>query len=161
MASSQPIIRQISWISLVIQLILIGIIIFVFSLIKASNPFFVGYMTYVVISILVKIIIPKYHRQGIKYYKKSQYEKAIPEFEKSYNFFQKYSWIDKYNSIVLLSACRISYLEMALLNMAFCYGQLGDGVKSKELYNKTLLEFPNSKIAISALKMLNASKDTE
>ena len=51
----------------------------------------------------------------------------------SYNeFFKRYNWIDKYRFVVLLSLSRISYTEMALANIAFCHGQLGEGGKSKE-----------------------------
>ena len=77
----------------------------------------------------------------------------------SYGFFNKKQWIDKYRFIILLSASRISYKEMALLNIAFCYGQLGDGKRSREFYEKTLTEFPDSEMAKTALNMLNAVKN--
>ena len=45
---------------------------------------------------------------------------------------------------------------MALLNIAFCYGQIDQGKKSKEFYQRTLNEFPNSSLAASALKMIGS-----
>lgn len=59
----------------------------------------------------------------------------------------------------MLSSSRISYTEMALANIAFCYGQLGEGAKSKEYYENILKEFPDSQIAIVSLKMFDAAKD--
>jgi hypothetical protein len=44
---------------------------------------------------------------------------------------------------------------MALNNIAFCYGQLGNGNLSKEYYQKTLDEFPESGLAKAALRLLN------
>ena len=44
---------------------------------------------------------------------------------------------------------------MALLNIAFCYSQKGNGSKAKEYYEKTLQQFPGSEMAKSALRMLN------
>jgi hypothetical protein len=48
---------------------------------------------------------------------------------------------------------------MALVNMAFCYSQLGDGLKSKELYEKTLIEYPDSQIAKTALSLYESAKN--
>jgi hypothetical protein len=47
---------------------------------------------------------------------------------------------------------------MALCNIAFCYGQTGNGEKSEYYYNVTLKEFPNSLLAKAALNMINAVK---
>ncbi len=48
---------------------------------------------------------------------------------------------------------------MALLNIAFCYGQSGNGKRSKEYYEKTLREFSNSEIAKASLQMFESAKD--
>lgn len=45
---------------------------------------------------------------------------------------------------------------MALLNMAFSYSQLGNGMKSKEIYEKVIEDYPQNEIARSALRMLNS-----
>lgn len=95
----------------------------------------------------------------MKYFRNKKYDLAIDEYKKSYEFFQKYRWIDKYRALCLLSSSRISYSEMALANIAYCYGQIGEGTKSKEIYEQTLKEFPNSEIALAALKMYNSAKE--
>jgi len=161
MSSTQPVIKQINWLSLIPQLIVMVILIYIYYLIKVSDPVIYGVCTYLVLSVLLRQIVPIYHRKGITYYKAKQYEKAIVEFEKSFEFFMKHRWIDKNRFIVLLSSSRVSYLEMSLINIAFCYGQLGDGKKSKEWYEKALSEFPHSQMAITALKMLDAGKSAE
>ena len=90
-------------------------------------------------------------------FKRKSFQDAIHEFQKSYEFFKKYKWIDTYRSIILLSPSRISYTEMALLNIAFCYGQTGEGQKSREYYERILQEFPESEMARSALNMLDSA----
>ena len=50
----------------------------------------------------------------------------------------------------------MTYQEMALANIAFCYGQAGKGEKSKEYYTRTLKEFPDNGLAKASLKMLNS-----
>lgn len=159
MASSQPIVKQVKLISLIPQLMVMGLIILVYYLADTEYPVLFGALTYLLISVVVRQAIPRYHRKGIRLFKNSQYENAIIEFQKSYDFFRKYKWIDDYRYVVLLSSSRISYLEMSLINMAYCYGQLGQGSRSKEIYEKALAEFPDSQMAISALKMFDAAKD--
>jgi Tfp pilus assembly protein PilF len=50
---------------------------------------------------------------------------------------------------------------MALINMAYCYSQIGKGAKSKELYEETLRKFPDSQMALSALRMLESAKEID
>lgn len=92
----------------------------------------------------------------MKLTKQEKYLDAIPHFEKSYDFFKKHNWLDKYRYLTLLSSSKMAYREMALNNIAFCYGQAGDGIRSKEYYEKTLREFPDNGMAKVGLKMLNA-----
>ncbi|KGK28677.1 hypothetical protein EL45_19520 [Cellulophaga sp. E6(2014)] len=133
-----------------------GIIIFIWYLINPEKAFLYGAMTYLVISFSLRNLIPRDHRNGIKKNNAEKFEDAIPDFEKSYAFFKKNEWIDKYRFITLLSSSKMSYREMALANIGFCYSQIGDGVKSKEYYERTLKEFPESGLAKSALKMMSA-----
>ncbi|WBW98153.1 tetratricopeptide repeat protein [Oceanirhabdus sp. W0125-5] len=135
-----------------------SLISYVFSFFQVDEPVFYGAIIYFVLIVLLKRTIPRYHRKGIKYFKNKKYDLAIKEFKKSYAFFKTFNWIDKYRIIVLLSSSRISYSEMALINMAYCYSQIGEGNKSKELYENVLQEFPNSEIALSALKIYESAK---
>ena len=58
-----------------------------------------------------------------------------------------------------LSSSKMSYKEMALVNIAFCYGQLGEGEKAREYYNAALKENPNNGMAIAALKLLDSAQN--
>lgn len=159
MASKQPIVRQINYIALLPQLVFLAFLIFIFSILGIGDPTTLGIIIYLIIALVVRRFIPRNQRRGISYVKSKEYDKALNEFENSYKFFTKYRWIDKYRFIVLLSSSRISYMEMALANMAFCHSQLGNGLKAKELYERTLKEYPDSQIAIAALKMFDAVKN--
>ena len=53
----------------------------------------------------------------------------------------------------------MTYQEMSLANIAFCYGQNGNGKKSKEYYIRTLKEFPDNGLAKASLRMLNSVED--
>lgn len=159
MASTQPIIRQISWLSIVPQVLVFALIVSVLFIFGSENSLLLGAVLYLLLSVILKRLIPKFHRKGMKYFKDKRYDLSIDEFNKSYEFFQKNKWIDKYRAIFLLSSSRISYSEMALINIAYCYGQIEEGTKSREAYEKALKEFPNSEIATSALKMVSSIKN--
>jgi tetratricopeptide (TPR) repeat protein len=138
-----------------------GVIMLVYYLLDFKEAIFFGAITYLLISYILKKLIPRDHRTGVKKTKLEQFEQAIPDFEKSYAFFKKHEWIDKYRIITLLSSSKMSYREMALANIGFCYGQIGNGKQSKAFYEKTLLEFPESGLAKSALKLITAAESNE
>jgi len=156
MSSKTPTIKQISWISIIPQLIVMGVIMSLWYLINPEKALLFGALTYLAISFSLRNLIPKDHRNGMKKVKNGNFKEAISDFEKSYEFFNKNEWIDKNRFLTLLSSSRISYKEMALNNIAFCYGQIGNGIKSKEFYERTLKEFPESAIAKAGLNMLNS-----
>jgi hypothetical protein len=158
MPSSIPIVRQIAWLSLVPQLLIIAVLMWFAYLVNQEQFFIIGAVAYLLISITLRKLIARYHRSGIAKVRQKLFKEAIPCFERSYNFFSCYPWLDKYRYIFLLSSSRSSYKEMALLNIAFCYSQIGEGLRSKEVYNQVLSEFPGSEMAASALRMLESVK---
>jgi len=76
-------------------------------------------------------------------------------------FFDKNIWIDKYRYLFLLSSSKFSYKEMGMINIAFCYYQLGDIKKAKEMYENTLKEFPESEMAKASINIINSSKEND
>ena len=161
MNSKIPVVRQINWISIIPQLVILGIIFIIWKLINIGDPFLSTLVTYLIISISVRFLIPRDHRNGMLLVKQEKFSEAIVYFEKSYDFFSRHNWIDKYRFVTLLSSSRMCYKEMALANIAFCYGQIGNGLKSKEYYEKTLQEYPDNGIARAGLNLINSVTNKE
>lgn len=157
MTSKLPIVKQVSWLSIIPQLGIIVLLMYVLHLAGVKEPIFPGAIIYLLLSLGLKNLIPRNHRKGMRLFKRKSFQDAIYEFQKSYEFFKKHKWVDTYRSVILLSSSRISYTEMALVNIAFCYGQTGEGQKSREYYERTLQKFPESEIARAALNMLDSS----
>lgn len=160
MSSNKPIVRQRAWLAGLFHILLLVVLGFIFGLFFGSfiDGLDMALIVYFIAYLLLRFLVPRNHRQGIAFFKSGDYTQAIGEFEKSYDFFTRHAWIDKYRFIVLLSDSRISYTEMALVNIAFCYTQIGNGSKAKEYYEKTLSQFPNSGMAQSALQMIHAAE---
>ncbi len=158
MASKQPIIKQISWLSVIPQLLLMSVIFGIMHLAGSQSPILHGALIYLAISIFLRRLLPSAHRRGISLFKRQEFAAAIPEFEKSYAFFTRHKWVDDWRYLTLLSSSRICYREMALLNIAYCYGQNRNGAKSKEYYQRTLKEFPESEIAKASLRLFESAE---
>ena len=161
MATNVPTVRQIAWISLIPQLIFMGAIIYIYNLLNFKDAFLFGTLTYLILALVLRNFVAKDHTQGIKLVKQQQFESAIPLFEKSVEFFTKNTWIDRFRFLTLLSSSKMTYKEMGLCNIAFCYSQTGNGKKAIEYYEKALKEFPENGLATAGLKMLNSYRTAE
>ncbi|MBN1501035.1 MAG: hypothetical protein JW982_12815 [Spirochaetes bacterium] len=162
MSLKMPVIRQAALISIIPQLLLLTLLIYAasFAISDIINRTIAAVMVFYVILISLRHIA-WHHRKGIKQYKKRDFAAAIPFFMKSYDFFKKHSWLDKYRYIFLLSSSRLTYREMALLNAAFCFSQINQGKQAREHYEQVLQEFPESQLAKTALNMMDAAKNTD
>lgn len=156
MPSNVPTTRQLSILFLVPQLIIIGLIIYVYHLADFTEPFILGAVTYSLMALTLRNLIAKDHRKGIRLVKENKFSDAIPCFEKSVAYFSEHTWVDKYRFITLLSASGHTYKEMGLCNIAFAHSQTGNGQKAKEYYEQVLTEFPENGLAISALNMIKS-----
>lgn len=157
MSSGKPIVRQRAWQSMFPQFFILGLLIIVFILFVKPPLLAIclGVIVYWAIHFILEFCIPHNHRKGILLCKKGNYVHAIEEFKKSYNFFCRHAWIDKYRYLTLQSSSRASYTEMALINIAFCYIQSNNIKLAKEYYQKALELFPDSEMAKGALNMLS------
>jgi hypothetical protein len=156
LASSLPIVRQIAWLSLLPQLVVMAAaMVAAACALRFDNPFLAAAVPYFLLSLTLSRVIPRHHRAGMNLFKQERFAEAIPKFQESHAFFVKHQWLDRWRAIVLLSAGRITYREMALLNVAFCLGQIGQRTQSLAAYKRTLAEFPDSKMAQTAIRMLD------
>lgn len=159
MSSTTPIIKQIAWVNFIPQAVYIALFFGLFYSLGVKNPFVPAVLIWFALASALQNLVPREHRRGMALVKQGDYASAIEHFKNSYDYFTRNTWVDKYRSVVLLSISRISYREMALLNVAFCYSQTGEGEKAKEYYNRVLEEFPNSIMAQTALNMLHSFND--
>jgi tetratricopeptide (TPR) repeat protein len=160
-ASSLPIIRQVAWLSVLPQLLLMVGMIWISHLAGFDNPLLAGSLSYVALSFGLRRLIPGHHRAGMKLFKQERFSEAIPHFKQSYEFFLKNPWLDRWRAITLSSSSRISYRELALLNLALCQAQTGEHDGALATYRQTLAEFPDSKVAQMAIRMLDPGTAAE
>ena len=161
MASNVKTLRPVAWIALIPQFLFMGLLISGYYLAGAKEFSLYGTFTYLVISYSSRHFILKDHRQGIALNKQEHFLEAIPYFQKSYDFFLKYAWIDQYRYLTLLTPAKFSYKEMALINIAFCYVQVKEDDMAKVYYNRVLAEYPGNEMAKAALDFLNSDEKKE
>jgi hypothetical protein len=154
MSSSVPVIRQIAWLSLVPQIAILFTLFWVFRSMGIGSPIFWGTAANLMIYFSLQFGIPVNQRRGVFLMKRERFAEAVPHFLKSYEFFSRHKWLDSLRAITMFSSSRISYREMALLNLAFCLVQSGERQRAIQEYKRVLVEFPGSKIAEAALRFM-------
>lgn len=157
MTASMPVARQTSWWATIPQFAALSIAISIGSLLTRSTTGVVwGTSLYLVYSFGSRSLLLRAHRRGMHHLRLQQYPEAIREFESSYSFLSRNRWIDRGRSITMMSPSAISYREMALLNIAFSYSQLGQGANAKDHYQRAFDMFPNSMMAKAALRLIES-----
>lgn len=161
MSTRPPTIRQLSWLGSVPQIVaLVGAIVLGFRWFPNAGPMS-GAGAYLLYAFGSRRLLTRAHRAGIASVKRQDFHAAIPSFERSLEFFDRFPWVDKYRSIVLMSASAISYREMGLANIGFCYSQLGNGAEARRYYERCLELFPESGVATAALRLMDAARSQD
>lgn len=156
--SKTPLVRQIAWLAVGTQFITVLALVFLFKLLGFKEFLIIGAGIYISLTVILQALVPRFHRKGIGLLRKQKYAKALEAFQKSRDFFDKNAWVDQYRAITTLSSASMSYREMALLNIGFCYLQLGEREKSKTAYQETLKDYPDSSLATDALEFFETAE---
>jgi len=162
MSSPLPVLRQVSWLGTIPQLVALGVAVVVgWFLTESIRGVTYGALIYLAYSMGSRSLLLQTQRRGMRLLQFKRYEEAVTQFEASYDFFSRHSWIDRYRSIVFMSPSAISFREMALVNIAFAFSQMGEGAKAKEYYRRTLDEFPESAVARTTLNLIESVEQSK
>lgn len=151
-----PTVRQISWGHLLLQFPLIGLFIYGYYLLELEyfGPW--GSATYFLLALVLRGLLAGANHRGMQLVKQQRFAEALPFFERSVAFFTAHRWVDTYRFLTMFSSSSMSYKEMALCNIAFCYGQMGQGLRAKAAYERVLQEYPANGLAHAALNLINS-----
>jgi tetratricopeptide (TPR) repeat protein len=116
-----------------------------------------GAASYLVICRVLRLLLVRDHTRGMQAYRAGRFRDAIIHFEASHRFFSEYPRLDASRSLLFGVASHNPYRLIALGNMAYCYGQVGEGAKAVELYERVLREAPDHAVARASLNLLRAS----
>lgn len=126
------------------------------SMTHDSTGMVFGAAAYLLYSLGSRRLLLGAHRRGMRHLRNREFEEAIREFERSFAFFTRHPWLDRYRSIAMMMASAMSYREMAMINIAFAYSQIGEGAKAKEYYHRVKEEFPHNGMADAAIKLIES-----
>ncbi len=162
MSRGVPTFRPISWIATIPQFLAGAAAILAVWAVTGSvqKGILYGAAIYLAYSFGSRLLLAGSHRRGMQLTHQHRFEDAIKEYESSYDFFSRHRWLDDYRSILMMTPAAMCYREMALVNIAFAYSQLGDGAQSIAYYRRVLEEFPRNQMAPAALKMLESVSHT-
>jgi hypothetical protein len=161
MVMQTPMVGQVSWPSVLPQIAAVGLAIVLGIYLEPEDGVIWGAGAYLAYSVGSRRILTRHHRAGIALVKCQRFHEAIPEFRRSLDFFDRHPWVDRLRSVLLVSPSAMSYREMALSNIAFCYTQIGDGKLARESYEACLARFPNSGLATASLRIMEAARNAD
>ncbi|HMH10746.1 MAG TPA: tetratricopeptide repeat protein, partial [Candidatus Nitrosopolaris rasttigaisensis] len=105
---------------------------------------------------------PKDVHKSIRFIKEEKFGEAIPYIERSIEFYNKHSWIDKYRFLLMVSSSKRGMRESSICNLGFCLLQTGQVNAAKEVYEDVLRQYPQNTVAIIQLRTINTiSNSTE
>jgi tetratricopeptide (TPR) repeat protein len=158
MHSSDTVVKQTSWLMVIPQLIALAFCVALAALVLWPRLGLVsislGAFAYLAYGVGSRWILLRPHRNGLRLTSDGKYPEAIHSFEQSYAFFSKYIWVDQYRYLTMLTPSANSFREMALVNIAYCYLQMGDWMKAKDYYQSIMAQFPNSLFARRAMELI-------
>ncbi len=156
-----PVVRQIYWPGLIPQFLAIAALCASLWLLLPApargQAIWLGALAYLVFCRLMRWWLVRDHAQGIRAYRGGRFHDAIAHFDASHRFFSAHRRLDACRSLLFGVASQNSYRIIALGNMAYCHGQLGDAARAIDLYERVLQEVPDHAVARSSLNLLRAT----
>jgi tetratricopeptide (TPR) repeat protein len=162
MASKVPVVKQVAWASLIPHLGVLTILCLASywgGVVDVRRALLTGLGLYWLLVIAIKMLGATDHRKGMRLVRQEKFLEAIPHFDASYLHFTKKAWVDKYRYLTMLSSSAMCYREMALCNIAFCYGQSGNGAKALQYYTQVLQEYPDNGLARAAMRLRESMRE--
>ncbi len=119
----------------------------------------VGAAPYVCYSAVVRPLLTRHHRAGIRCLRAGRFDEAVRAFGESRDFFARHPALDRYRFLILMSAGAASYRELALCNIAYLHARSGEMTAARRACDAALAVFPESAIARSILESLPPSPE--
>jgi len=154
--------QETNWFALFPKLLVIGILCVCFYPIDKQNFFFIAFFIYLLLTLLARwLFFPNVLYEGIKLIREAKFQEAIPVVQQTIDYYSKKPWIDKYRFWLLISSAKRTITESSTCNLAYCYLQIGQVKRAKEIYEDVLRQHPENINAKSMLNTINlVSKET-
>lgn len=157
MTSKVPFIKQeTNWIALVPKLSVIGLLCLCFYQIDKNNFYIIAVFVYFMLTLIARrLFFPAVMYKSIKLIKEGKFGQAIPLIQKTIDYYSKKPWIDKFRFLLLISSSKRTIREGSLCNLGYCYLQIGEIKRAKEIYQNVLAQYPENINAKSTLDTIN------
>ncbi|MCA9912054.1 MAG: tetratricopeptide repeat protein [Anaerolineae bacterium] len=153
-----PMVRNINWLMFAIQMLIVAGFTILLSILL--YPILgSGLISFLLLPIVLYVLIAqrimlRHHRAGIRQLRQGNYESALQAFEQSFEFYTAHPGLDRMRYVLLVTASRFTLREMAMMNIAYCFAQMGDKEKTLKYYQRLLREYPENFIAQNTLRFI-------
>lgn len=146
--------RAIAWWTLPVHFTLLILMIWGFSQIGIENPGLWACAVFILYSFLGRMIFSFHQRQGMRLLRLKKFEQALDQFRKSELYFKKYPWLDRFRFFFMLSASKLTFREMALLNQGYCLIMTGKLSEASLHFQNIRFEHPQNTVILPWLENL-------
>jgi len=154
MTQQLPVARSMNYFSFALQILFLIALYLGFEKSGSDEASLWAGMVYLVLAYSLRYFVPIDHRKGVRELKQGKYEEALVSFQKSFDFFTKHPWIDRFRVFTTFSVSKLCYRETAMVNKAFALICLDRKEEAKALYEACLQDYPENSIALYALKIV-------
>ncbi|HEY3489053.1 MAG TPA: hypothetical protein VGK27_02895 [Candidatus Deferrimicrobiaceae bacterium] len=151
-------VRRLSRPALLLHLALLGGLIAltarVFPAYGLFDAILVGAAPYVCYSAVVRPLLTRRHRAGIRLLRAGRFDDAVRAFEDSRDYFTRHPALDRYRFLILMSAGAASYRELAMGDIAYAHARAGHRAAAREACEQALAAFPGCAVARFVLETL-------
>lgn len=108
---------------------------------------------YLLVTLFIRRRLLAHHRAGLRAIRRGAWDAAVGHFRASHDTFSRRPALDRHRWL-FLSGSSMSFAEMGLLNVAFCQAQAGRRAEAQATYERVLVEFHGSPLAITSLNLM-------
>ncbi len=110
----------------------------------------------VIYGVAISHLLIKSYVDGMKYIQDGNYEAGLEAFKEHYDFFDRHPQLGWVYTVLMLDSSKYGHREIALLNQAHAYIQLGNSAEVLRCYEECLALNPKNEMVTSSLNLAAA-----
>jgi tetratricopeptide (TPR) repeat protein len=158
MKQQVPLVRNINYPVFFLQLLLVTATIVGFVWLfwpEWGTGSLVGLIVLVVYVKGMQWYLMRYHQAALKLIRAGKFDEALVPLQKALEFYTEHPGLDRWRHVLMATASRFSLREVAMMNIAYCFGQIGDKEKMIKHYERLASEYPDNMAAQNTLRFID------
>lgn len=162
MKRNVPMLQNVNYPVFLLQLLVIAALVGGFSLLFWDALEYIAiFLIAAVLVIYIKAMqqyLMRYARAAMRLMRAGKFEEALIPLQQGLEFYNEHPQLDRLRHVMLVTASLYSLRETVLMNIAYCYGQIGDKEKMVKHYERLAREYPENTAAQNTLRFIDTAQ---